>query len=57
MISKRDGERHFSLMLSGALGFQDDLDANMVPEEAKQLPSEVMAICRRDFEGRFLGDR
>jgi hypothetical protein len=44
-------------MLNGLYGLQDDLDANSAPEEAKRLLSELIAVCRRDFEVRFLSDR
>ena len=56
MVSKQDAERYYSEMLNGLLGLQDDLDANMAPNEAKRLLSEAIAVCRRDFEVRFLGD-
>ena len=56
MANKQDAERYYALMLNALSGLQDDLDANWAPEEAKELLSELIAVCRRDYEVRFLDD-
>jgi hypothetical protein len=56
MANKQEAEGYYLEMLNGLSGLQDDLDANWAPEEAKKLLSELIAVCRRDFEVRFLGD-
>ena len=56
MASKDQAERYYQEMLNGLAGLEDDLDANSAPDEAKKLLRDLIAICRRDFEARFLRD-
>jgi hypothetical protein len=55
--SKLDAKRYYQEMLNGRFGLEDDLAANSAPDEAKRLLAELISVCRRDFEVRFLGDR
>jgi hypothetical protein len=57
MESQDDARRYYQEMLNGLFGLQDDLNANSAPAEAKRLLAELISVCRRDFELRFLGDR
>ena len=46
-------ERYYGEMLSTLMGLKDDLDANLAPQEAKDLLVELIEVCRSDFRLRF----
>ena len=46
-------EQYYDQLLSTLYGLKDDFDANLVPDEAKELLSEIIAICSSDFRVRF----
>jgi hypothetical protein len=56
MVHNEQAGRYYREMLNGLFGLRDDLDSNGAPEEAKRLLEELIAVCRRDFEVRFLSD-
>jgi hypothetical protein len=57
MENKHDAKQYYEEMLNGLFGLEDDLAANSAPAEAKKLLADLISVCRRDFEARFLGDR
>lgn len=43
-------------MIGALHGLQDDLDANLAPDEAKETLKELIEICESDFRIRFGDD-
>lgn len=57
MKDQQDEARYYRLMLNALAGLQDDLDANRAPDEAKELLSELLEVCRSEFRTRFPHER
>jgi len=56
MASNDQAERYYQELLNALAGIENDLDANSAPDRARTLLRDLIAVCRRDFEVRFLGD-
>lgn len=54
-MNTSDQRKYYLSMMNALYGIQDDLDANSSPDEAKHLLTEIIEICRSDFNIRFGG--
>jgi hypothetical protein len=50
-------KKYYASMLNALYGLQDDFDANMVPDEAKDMLLEIIEICKSDFNFQFGDDK
>lgn len=46
-------ESYYSLMMNALSGLEDDLVANLAPQEARDYLRKTIEICWRDYEERF----